>query len=469
MKKRLNKSILSFILVLFLFLPIFQSYLLVFSAASGEFLSGDGSENNPYRISTKEHLNNVRNYRYAHFLLVNNIVFAPSDFAQSGAFYNNGAGWAPIGEYTGSNDGPFSGTFDGGGFQIHGLKVHISQNVTVYAGLFGYNKGTIKNLGVINASVSCSTNTSNNIATNTFAGGIAAYSSGTIINCYSTGTVTAVGRMAYAGGIAGQNYGTIENCYNTGTIKSTIDSVVFSSFTAISYSGGIAGYNFRTISNCHNTGTVSADIANGAYGISRAGGIVGENQQSTVSDCYNSGTVTASADSSSSSACAGGIAAYHYASFINRCYNTGTATATSINTSYAGGITGHIMHGNLNSCYNAGTVTVNTSLPKNASNTAAAYAGGISGYVTDSNLSNCYNTGAITANAIGLNYNVPLDLLHSDSNSTILPLAKANTGGIAGFIAHGDITLCYNTGALKATTTVPSAIAYTAGIVGDNR
>jgi len=64
-------------------------------------------------------------------------------------------------------------------------------------GLFVYNSGVVKNLGMVAGSVSGSN-----------AGGIAGYNSGTITNCYNTGIVSG---SSYAGDIAGYNEGTIKD------------------------------------------------------------------------------------------------------------------------------------------------------------------------------------------------------------------------------------------------------------------
>ena len=44
-----------------------------------EFLGGNGTEENPYLISNKTHLNNVRNYLDAHFKMVADIEFTEAD------------------------------------------------------------------------------------------------------------------------------------------------------------------------------------------------------------------------------------------------------------------------------------------------------------------------------------------------------------------------------------------------------
>jgi hypothetical protein len=102
-----------------------------------------------------------------------------------------------------------------------------------------------------------------------------------LLNCYSTGTVSARTPSpyfsVYAGGIAGYNYGTLSNCYSTASVSANSNST-----THYARAGGIAGYSVSgTISNCYSTGTVSA---NSNY-YTDAGGIVGYIHYSTLSNC----------------------------------------------------------------------------------------------------------------------------------------------------------------------------------------
>lgn len=261
-------------------------------AERAEFAGGSGTAADPYLISEKSHLNNVRKYPGAHFKMVQDVVFSAEDFAAGGDFHGNGEGWVPIGDEA----TPFTGVFDGGGKEIRNLQICMKSDDTVYAGLFGYNKGTIKNLGMT--------------------GGAAA----------AAVSSESFGAYAYVGGIAGRNdRGTISGCYNTGSV-SGIDA------------GGIAGYNDGTIVSCYNTGNINA-AASASYFITNAGGIAGDNS-GTISDCYNIGSVSAleTSNTSISYAIAGGIAGYNDGfrdGRIVNCYNAGSVAGT-----YAAGIAG---------------------------------------------------------------------------------------------------------------------------------
>ena len=204
--------------------------------------TGDGSENSPYEISNAEEL-----YWFA--ALVNGELGGETPNASAkltadisvnsyvldydGTLNNNGDGfetWTPIGN--GSN--LYTGTFDGQGHTISGLYFNISECNIV--GLFGANKGTIKNVGVVDS--------------------------------YFYG-------RDYVGGVCGANSegGTITGCYNTGMVSGNFQV------------GGVCGLNDgSTITGCYNTGTVS--------GSNLPGGVCGINDKGTITGCYtNSGVV----------------------------------------------------------------------------------------------------------------------------------------------------------------------------------
>ncbi len=241
----------------------------------GEFLGGDGTEQNPYIVASKDHLNNVRNHLDAHYIMMSDITFSTSDFEEGGEFYNEGKCWEPIGNgyYT-----AFTGVFDGNGHKIQGLKINAKESN--YFGLFGYSTGNILSLGLESSSITVSSSSGT-----LYVGGIVGGtdSRGSIINCYNTGKVTAkcsgLNATVYAGGIAGTG-SQITGCYNTGNIDA---SAPFRD--GISHAGGIIGTGSAI--NCYNTGTIIASAGAKTY----AGGIVG--QSSGTDNCYNIGEVIA--------------------------------------------------------------------------------------------------------------------------------------------------------------------------------
>ncbi len=293
-------------------------------------------------ISTKTELNNIRNNLAANYYLTKDIVFTKEDFAVGGSFYNNGKGWNPIG--AGSNT-YFTGVFDGNGHTISGLYSKVTSNNDTYMGLFAYNDGTIRNVGLVNS---------------TF-----------IVNTSGSDKILDVG------GIAGHNSGTISKCYNTGSITVT-------GYYSHAFVGGIAGYNDRaSITNCYNSGNVSA-IGNDADAY--AGGITGENKAGNVSNCYNTGTIFADAPDDETYACAGGILGemYNNANMSN-CYNTGYISATGY-FPYTGGNAGYIDGATIFNCYNVGIVY--------AEGSSGGIVGGNSGIISKCYYLNIANSGA---------------------------------------------------------------------------
>ncbi len=199
------------------------------------------------------------------------------------AWWNGGAGWAPIGTW----GSPFNATFDGGGHAISHLYIRRSgSNV----GLFG-SAGTaavIRNVGLENVDVDRTTGDPvfNSIA------GLVGSNRGAVALSYSTGAVTGYENV---GGLVGDNRGAVTNSYSSVTV------------TGNKAVGGLAGFNrssSASITNSYARGAVSAVNmqAGPAWNAARTkGGLVGE----TTSDA----TVTASywdTQTSSQAASAGG-------------------------------------------------------------------------------------------------------------------------------------------------------------------
>lgn len=233
--------------------------------------TGDGSANNPYQIRNKEELywfaglvngdasvcNDVVNQNTAACAkLMNDIVVNYDDdfsnhnwssISRSYWFF-----WTPIGK---QDFNIYTGTFDGQGHTISGLYFescsgYYDQNSKYYDyenrdhlsfGLFGFNSGTIKNVGVINSYFGWQYN---------YIGGVCGVNYGTIENCYNEGKVEGKGNDT--GGICALNVGTITNCYNLGTVIGEYGT------------GGVCVDNFETIKNCYYLSGTAAGGINGA-------------------------------------------------------------------------------------------------------------------------------------------------------------------------------------------------------------
>ncbi len=215
----------------------------------------------------------------------------------------------------GTEDAPYTGSFDGAGYSITGIKASSSSD---YVGMFGYigSDGTVKDLGLIKADISG----------DGYVGAIAGYNEGTIIACYSEDSK--VEGDYYVGGIAGYNYNYSYN-FTGDTIINDKGKVLYSysdaDVSGSQYVGGIVGYNtdYATVAACYFTGSLD--------GTSCVGGIVG----------FNYGVYLDSAP--------GNVIDVGY---VYACYSE-AAIENSSGKNYIGGIVGrnHINHGRVYNSY----------------------------------------------------------------------------------------------------------------------
>ncbi len=279
---------------------------------------GDGSEADPYQISTIGELNLVRNYADSNFILMNELDFSGSEFDAE----NSNEGWEPITSFTGS--------FNGKGHIIKNLYINRPEDEDGSMGLFGEVSDTAvidslsltncfisgyKNVGGIAGKISSSSINNSSVSGNVYceyryAGGFAGQiSNSTVTACYSTANVNCVGR--YVGGIAGYTnsciinsasasgdiYGTGSDAYYCGGLLgySTTDSVrnsyaTGSIYTIVKNVGGLIGLsNSNTfITNCYAIGNCT--------GSSRVGGLIGRNTSGTIEKAYSLGKTKAASD-----------------------------------------------------------------------------------------------------------------------------------------------------------------------------
>lgn len=173
--------------------------------------------------------------------------------------------WAPIGISDWETSNTFSGTFDGCGHNITNLYINDTGN-----GLFGRVAGFVKNLGV-EADIYAT------FEKVELVGGIAAGLSGTIENCFFSGSIEG---NSHIGGIVGatDNNGQVINCYNTGTIK------------GLHCIGGIVGTGGGT-TNCYNVGSIiRIDVAEEEWSSPYFGSITGCAYEDVVNCYYLEGT-----------------------------------------------------------------------------------------------------------------------------------------------------------------------------------
>ena len=213
----------------------------------------------------RDEVNNGNTYEGKYVYLTGNITL------------NSSEQWEPIGVYPMENstpdaetNKPFSGIFDGKGYEVNGIYINTTDKAQ---GLFGL----VSNGKIINLDLGENNSITGGAATAGIVGYL--YNGTEISNCYNKANVKAVGE-SMVGGIAGQvtNDCAIKNSYNEGTINA--DNRV----------GGIAGNigNNSIIDSCYNIGDILGTANNSA-----TGGIAGDVQlNSKVSNCYNIGIVT---------------------------------------------------------------------------------------------------------------------------------------------------------------------------------
>lgn len=238
-------------------------------SAYAQYSGGSGTVDDPYQIATAEDLialGEITEDYDKYFILTANIDLDPN---LPGRKVFDTAVVAPDTDSVNNNNfegTSFAGVFDGGGNVIKNLSIDCAGANNDYLGLIGnvsYN-GTIKNLGIENASIKGGDNS-------WYLGGLCGYNAGgrydndegSINNCYTTGKVTG---DRLVGGLCGYNNGSINNCYSTSIVENG------------DYIGGLCGSNYGSIVNCYSIGQVNSD--------GPLGGFCGSNSYGGVTNCF---------------------------------------------------------------------------------------------------------------------------------------------------------------------------------------
>lgn len=338
------------------------------------FAGGDGTAENPYKVATAEHLNNVRNYPDKCFLQTEDIPL-PVD-----------TDWVPIG---GNSEGYFTGTYDGGSHLISNLTITRSNSLR-YLGLFGYvgTSGTLKNLSLEAVNISSTMN--NNGESSFYAGGLAGYNKGSVSNCSSSGTVSLNNTYTYAylyryiGGLIGYN--------DNGSVSSSsgIVEVKALNFTDKTHAGGLIGYNKNgSVRDSSSSGSINAATISSNESDNTIGGLIGKNDiNSTITNSSSSAAVTGTSGNFS----IGGLVGYNNYSAIESCYSTGSLNASE---GYAaGGLIGYSRDSQSNNNYSH----------SNVSSSGTDYSGGLVGVLYSGSVYHSYSIGKVEAtgyNSIG--------------------------------------------------------------------
>ena len=317
------------------------------------------------------------------------------------AYWNDGAGWAPIGGggsvvSTDSNTerNPFLATFEGNGHTVANLFIDTLER---FAGLFGYTgldsdsgaAGVIRNVGLTDVNVSGELDV----------GGLVGHNRGVISSSYVTGRVSG-GDLV--GGLVGDNYGPITDSH------SDMDGCVSGEDVV----GGLVGRNYDAITNSYVTGCVS--------GKGYVGGLVGNNY-GPITASYVAGRV-------SGRTTIGGLVGSH----------KGTITA-----SYATGhVAGKVQIGGLVGDNREGAITASYATSSVAG--ANGWVGGLVG-ISSGAIAASYATGRVSGNnrvggLVGVNSKETGVITASYARGRVS--GNTSVGGLVG-VNNGDVTASY--------------------------
>ena len=325
---------------------------LAYPTASGITFDGEGTEASPYLIKTADDLDALAsavNYSTDYSLTSDSttaIVYRGSYFRLENDIDMSGVDFDPIGFDTYHR---FDGTFDGDGHTIYNLSVNTGS--LGYAGLFG-------RLGSYSAIKGITLDSPSIASMSSYAGAIAAYSTGTIDSCHVVGGqvtnewmgaagiaavaasvtgcsvtgATIAGYYGYAAGIVGQATGDVTGCAVTGVSISTKNGSYSTTYPA----GGVVAYaTYSTISQCYFSGDIQqVDLDEEQYAM-YIGGVVGQMLNGTISQCFSTGSMT---NLYSSVPSFGGIVGY-MGGTVENCYST-----MNIDRTTYGGIAGYIRY-----------------------------------------------------------------------------------------------------------------------------
>ena len=277
------------------------------------FEGGSGTEADPYLIANARQLALI-NFQFltAGGASRDDLYFKlAGDIDLNRAPFNQGEGWTPVGtsqQYQVfmplEKARYFSGTFNGNGYQVHGLTIDRGRS---YQGLFGHvHHANIKNVGLRNVMVKGGSR---------YIGGLLGHGSQTSVkNCFVAGRVGGTGpafhpaTAAYTGGLAGSvtdgstladSYTSVEvsGSVNVGGVVGHLEDASIrrtkstGSVEAAGQCGGFAGMveEGATISNAY---THSEIIVQEATEDSWIGGFAGANFRGTITNSYATGKIT---------------------------------------------------------------------------------------------------------------------------------------------------------------------------------
>jgi hypothetical protein len=263
--------------------------------------SGSGTEADPYLISNIDELEWIvksTDRWNKHYKQIK-----PIDASHT-QYWNNGAGWIPIG----NESVKFTGTYDGNNLIIADL--FLDRTETPYNGMFGYTENaSLTGIGLVDMNIRGGSDEHFTLAT--YDGGLVGYASATVItNCYTTGSIRGFNTIGgLAGGVAAGSK--VERSYSSSVVGGTEN-----------LGGFIGSIADSEVALCFSKGDV--------IGTGTLGGFVGHNS-GTISDCYVLGSNV------TGSAMAAGFAGYSDG-VVLRSYSNATLLGDSKNGFAADGV-----------------------------------------------------------------------------------------------------------------------------------
>lgn len=352
-------------------------------------LDGDGSQSNPYKISSiedlvafKKSVNGGNTYENQYIILDTDLSFtSDSSYVdptrtdmgdingdgkteQLKTELTTGLGFGTIGLANNfsiieddSQVQTFAGDFDGKNHKLKNYIIDGTLQENSYSGLFVANQGTIKDFIMENANL---INVNNIIGTTL----LCVINNGTIENCKLTGKINLENIINIFGGICVDNLETISKCENQANIHATGNSGTL-------IVAGICAYNENIITLSSNIGNIT---------------VTQQSQESQIETMATPGT--------DEGVMVTGIS-YTNAGTIEFCYNTGSLEGIGKKSSLLTGIAINVqwnantIAGKIYNCYNTGNLK-SECLYEGWEFTGSGFAG-IS--MCSLEISNCYNTG----------------------------------------------------------------------------
>ena len=401
----------------------------------------DGS----YLIDSEANLVYLSGDRFADSVTGGGELWGQQNFLQTTDLDLDGCEFTPIGD--------LSGSYDGGGTTISGLKITSTAS---YQGFFSQivSAGKVKNLRFEGVNIDLS---------GSFVGTVAGYSEGSILNVEVVSGV--VKGKAYIGGLVGEKSG------ESGSVIDSSVGALVEVEAEDDFAGGLVAYlNLGTIENSHSSATVTAN--------DYAGGVAGLAFNSIIRDSSATGHITVTQNA------VGGLVGEvgasddspfsfegNPASIIESSYASGQVTITEA-TSFGnvGGFAGGAY--SAPGCSNCQVIIADSHATGSVevlaveSGETPEGVGGFIGTIGGNGVSvfNAYATGDVTSVAgfdavgglIGENRGMNIENVYATGNV----VGVRRVGGLVGGHINGTITNAYATGDVTGTNEVGGLMGY---------